>query len=40
MEEVPETKVEEPCKHEWVRVASSMAESKYECAICGEEDWH
>lgn len=32
--------VNEPCKHEWVKVASSMAESQYKCAKCSEEDWH
>ncbi len=38
--ELQESKKKEPCKHQWVKVASSMAESKYVCTICGEEDWH
>ena len=28
------------CKHNWVKVASSMAESQYKCAVCSEQDWH
>lgn len=35
-----EVEKKEPCEHEWVKVASSMAESQYECTICGEQDWH